>query len=703
SMASLCRTAIRAKVEAISRVVARGQLTSGIVCYKDCCGALLNIGRESLGWLPNLNSWSFQQLQIGSSVEAYVEEVGIAPLPTILSRRHLDAEAAWNAVFEAWKANEPVGAEVIAVSIRGVEMRVFGLPSGLVWDSEAARRAQDFKRNEIVPVRIAWANQALNIIVLAPLGPPSMLTEPFRTNEALWAEFCGYGDRCCWLDVCGRSVMLKFEGVPWLEALRFVEGTTFEQLVIVNARRQLIVQPEEAPDMNDLFQMSTTLIEDMVKADRKLASDSEMSLRSQIETKLRYALTHNNWEVDRLEREWATAERAWNIGMQTKLLAISSETAVWKRESARKAVQAKKDADWPVWSAEDGQLDELEWINPPSPFKSHQQMSTKQLNCQLHKQNALICGLEQVKWLNYLKAEILENCVTQEKETKDSDWNDEWDEHEMFYPENDQSDVAKPPVVIEEPNGDWRVEGEDLASWAADGLAVGEDDVDEPIEETKTGNETDESGSWKHGLDIEKLWLIGKNVFNNIERNQLVIEANLFVGASDRPTRSLRPVYGSLYGWDLESNLLVIQVSEDLIVQIADASFTIEDTYLLQRPRPDCVEAIKVLPVAFCPAVGAMLVEIDVEGLRILRFVDANGFGPFEGTIVKVESDCLIISLPEGMWGKLCVQGEYFSDCECVGSLVSVNICDINVMSNTIYLDLYEDEEACTLLVEANV
>ncbi|MFP3037667.1 MAG: hypothetical protein ACKER6_01125 [Candidatus Hodgkinia cicadicola] len=179
-------------------------------------------------------------------------------------------------------------------------------------------------------------------------------------------------------------------------------------------------------------------------------------------------------------------------------------------------------------------------------------------------------------------------------------------------------------------------------------------------------------------------------------------ELNLSNNSLVFPTHGLRPVYGTIYGWDMDADLLLVQIGDGSIVPIADASFTLEDTYLFGQNPIEGTKAIKVLPAVICPSTAAMLVEIDVEGFRLLKFIEMNGYGPFIGVIVKIESDGFIVALPEGVWGKLSAYGEHFNESECVGYEVEVSVCDIDVMANMLRLELAEEECDCTLLVEAN-
>ncbi|MFP3019022.1 MAG: hypothetical protein ACEY26_00770 [Candidatus Hodgkinia cicadicola] len=214
-MYSLCKAATKASRRAHESNITSGQLTEGIVKFKTEVGALIDIGRTSFGLLPNLGSWSFRKLQVGDSVETYVEEVGIPPNGFLLSRRHLDEEAAWSAVLSAWQNDEPVEGEVVALTFGGIEMRAFGLPAGLIWNSEAAENVWSFPVGAVVPVKIASVVRDYGLIVLVPAGAANVTSKDFKLRTNVWGKIIGPLLGGYHLNVGGLSAVLKFEGVAW--------------------------------------------------------------------------------------------------------------------------------------------------------------------------------------------------------------------------------------------------------------------------------------------------------------------------------------------------------------------------------------------------------------------------------------------------------------------------------------------------------
>ncbi len=205
--------------------------------------------------------------------------------------------------------------------------------------------------------------------------------------------------------------------------------------------------------------------------------------------------------------------------------------------------------------------------------------------------------------------------------------------------------------------------------------------------------------SWGGGLNVDELRISAGKVFGGVRREQQVLEVNLATNSIER-SRSVRSIYGVIVGLDLQSDLIVMQSAKDIVVLVADASFTLDDTYLFGKNAAFGSGAIKMLPVAFCPFVSSVVVEIDVDGFRLLKFIEEHGFGPFVGAIVKIEPDGFVVALHEGMRGKLSAQGVHFAEEDCINSEVLVSVCDVNVATNTLNLEFAEAEELRTMLEE---
>ncbi|MFP3039008.1 MAG: hypothetical protein ACKEQK_00660, partial [Candidatus Hodgkinia cicadicola] len=132
---------------------------------------------------------------------------------------------------------------------------------------------------------------------------------------------------------------------------------------------------------------------------------------------------------------------------------------------------------------------------------------------------------------------------------------------------------------------------------------------------------------------------------------------------------------------------------------VCDFSLTDEDVMLLEGDWKNDL-ALKVIPVGLSYSLDDVMVEVDVEGYRYLRFVNESWGKVIVGVIVKVMETEVIIVLEEGICGKLRFDGSVDGVGMEVGMTVDVSVVDFNPATNDINLELSEDEEVRTFLVE---
>lgn len=164
-------------------------------------------------------------------------------------------------------------------------------------------------------------------------------------------------------------------------------------------------------------------------------------------------------------------------------------------------------------------------------------------------------------------------------------------------------------------------------------------------------------------------------------------------------TRALRPVYGVVIGVDMDVMMLVVAVTDTMLVHVCDFSFSSEDTIMLENNR-DAGLALKTAPLATSLCLDRTLVDVDIEGYKYLHYVEENRGLVLVGVVAKIETYEVIVALTEAIHGRLRfdipTEGCGFE----VGMQVDVMITDFNPVTNDINLELNEDEELRTLLVE---
>ncbi|MGP1911293.1 MAG: hypothetical protein ACTS4T_00515 [Candidatus Hodgkinia cicadicola] len=690
-MFSLCKAATKVLRWKSEGNVTEGQLVEGIVKFKTEVGALIDIGRTSFGVLPNFGSWSFQQLKVGDFVKTYVEEVGSPPNEFYLSRRHLDEEDAWSAVLGAWRTFVTVEAEVVAPTFGGVEMRVFGLPAGLIWDSKTAERVWNFAAGVVVPVKITSAARDLKLIILSSAGDVNGSLGDFKFNKSVWGKIIEPLPRGYYLNVCGLPAVLTFEGVPWWESLRFSEVAQHQQLVLVNVRKRRLMHIERGWSVAELVRMSLRIVDEMDLADKELTFGSEVGAVILPPNELNVSPRERYFdakEIEQLNREWAIADQDWKQGLKRGWLRTSEELSVRKCGSSFLPPKGFYETNRSFPSEVKSDVNELNRSAEVEAISLLRERSFAQMNRLGFKGDALTCEREQTNWMEFVKSEV-EGASSAVGEVKrppkvDGTFNEgDWDENEMYCDEGEYEDELS----------NFEYESLDFAG-EVERKCESSEGIDDFTFEGKLIR------NWRNELNVDKLRESADKVFSGSRREQQMLEVTLAGKHFGRPSRSIRPIYGVITGLDLQSGLIIMQSANDIVTLITEASFTSDDTYLFEKNATFGSGAIKILPVAFCPFVTSVVVEIDVDGFRLLKWIEEYGFGPFVGSVVKIETDGFVIALHEDIYGRLSAQGDHFDERDCINAEVLVSVCDVNVATNTLNLEFVEDEEDRTILEE---
>ncbi|MFP3039783.1 MAG: hypothetical protein ACKESB_03570, partial [Candidatus Hodgkinia cicadicola] len=172
---------------------------------------------------------------------------------------------------------------------------------------------------------------------------------------------------------------------------------------------------------------------------------------------------------------------------------------------------------------------------------------------------------------------------------------------------------------------------------------------------------------------------------------------------------------GILYGIveEVTEQTVMVRMSPSLVQSVEAAVFKadVDETQAVRHTpelrRASVGDVVKVLPECLSLADKRVKLDVDVEGLRYLKFVEANIEFAIEGLISGIESSYAIVALSKGIFGKLEITDLREEDSGIVqiedwgGLAVTVEICDFCPETNTIYLNVADDECARAALVEA--
>ncbi|MGP1916658.1 MAG: hypothetical protein ACTS6G_04585, partial [Candidatus Hodgkinia cicadicola] len=543
-MYSLCKAATKASRRTSSPSITTGQLVRGIIKFKTEVEALIDIGRTKFGLLTNFGSWSWRQLKVGNSVEAYVEEVGTSTNEILLTRRRLDEENAWTAVVSAWRNRTAVEAEVVALTRGGIEMRVFDLPAGLIWDSEAVERVWSFPVGGSALVKVCSVVRELGLIVLSLAKASDIGSKDFELNTTVWGEIIGPLPRGYHLNVCGLSAVLTFESTPCWENLRFMEVARQQQLVLVNVRKRTLTQIESSWSIAKLVRESMKIVEEMKLTNEITTFEPKVTLSIDTLRELNVSPRERYFdseETEQLNREWAIANRDWELGLKRGWLQTNESAINWKCGSLLLRRNQFYETKQPLMEEAEGNVDELNWISPKGPITSLRERSFAQMDRLTCKRDALACGREQTRWIDFIKAEAFASAEVKKKlkppseEDKTFDESD-WDENEMYF-DDEEPEVQLPDFEYE----NFNIEGDDELKSKTD-----EEISSLSLEERLVRN-------WKDGLNVNELRGSAVKVFSEMRRERQVFEVNLAVNSFERRSPSnVRSIYGVIVGLDLQ-------------------------------------------------------------------------------------------------------------------------------------------------------
>ncbi|MFP3039180.1 MAG: hypothetical protein ACKESB_00405, partial [Candidatus Hodgkinia cicadicola] len=171
-----------------------------------------------------------------------------------------------------------------------------------------------------------------------------------------------------------------------------------------------------------------------------------------------------------------------------------------------------------------------------------------------------------------------------------------------------------------------------------------------------------------------------------------------------------------LYGVveEVTAQTVMVRMSLSLVQSVKATAFEVGGSRpqtgrsVLER-RPPCVgDVVKVLPRRLSLADKWVELDVDAEGGRYLKFVEANAEFVIEGVIRRIESNYVIVALSKGVFGKLEISELLEGDSGTVqvggweGCAVTVEICDFRPETNTIYLNVADDECTRAALVEVS-
>ncbi|MFP3038266.1 MAG: hypothetical protein ACKERG_01290 [Candidatus Hodgkinia cicadicola] len=240
------------------------------------------------------------------------------------------------------------------------------------------------------------------------------------------------------------------------------------------------------------------------------------------------------------------------------------------------------------------------------------------------------------------------------------------------------------------------------------------------VEEEITGDE-EMAEEWGDGAETAEAGkLSGEGEKNERSEEEVEEVAVLFLEKSevedeeDEEDEEKEEKEGILYGVveEVTKQTATLRMSLSLVQSVETAAFKVDVGKTqavqptLEHLPPNYGDIVKILPICLSLADRQIKLDVDVEGAQYLKFFEANAEFTIEGLICGIESNYAIVALSEDVFGKLeiselleggseTVQGKGWEGCA-----VTVEICDFCPETNTIYLNVADDECTRAALVE---
>ncbi|MFP3019006.1 MAG: hypothetical protein ACEY26_00680 [Candidatus Hodgkinia cicadicola] len=674
-----------------------GKLVNGRALVKNEMYAILDFGFERNAIMLNNGLWGFRHLSVGDWIKSYVEENDENEEYVIVSRRQLDETERWELMKRLCVTGGEVKANVVQLTRRGIGMEVCGLMGAIFWTKGLIELENEIRNKSAIMVRVRATCERYNMIVLTPARAIED-TIRRKTNVVVWTTVLGLCDLGLWTYVDACNGVITLSGKPWCCALNVINQLTLGKLVISNfVKIENALRPLQTGDCVDLIVNFMLEVDKSLKWDRNVFSIEIACVWKWVITLT--TGTRERWcdwkETRRNARK--LNHRGFN-GPSEGI--VSNET----KEEIDGTI-AKQNA---IWNEEQLTLNEME-----SGFEFERFKLTKLVLSKVRK--GQLCT-EDESWLRKVeKAWMFESgelvllktkwhtisvgdkwkyvLARLKTEGRGFKWKEELDYANIRRLKDEElldeliEIQAKADKTKRNEEKDGKVERNNLKEkrWAL--ANVRNEDLPRVVE-----TELDEKWEMEWQLNREPSY----RRKCDSETDCALVETSYEVW---RGVRALRPVYAVIVGIDVQVTMLMVAITKTVLAYVCDLSIANEDVTMLANDWGNDL-ALKVAPIGLNFGIDDVMVEIDVQWYKSLRFVNANLEKSLIGIVAKVGETDVIIALTNEIYGTLRFEiatGNFGIE---VGMEAKVKVVEWNPSTNDINLEISEEEEANTLLVE---
>ncbi|MGP1918183.1 MAG: hypothetical protein ACTS4U_00535 [Candidatus Hodgkinia cicadicola] len=699
---SFCKTLAKVVRNNRTTSIFRGKLVKSYVVFKSNEFALVDIGFTQNVKLRSNGTWKYENLKVGNMIKVYVENVGRNGEDVLVSRRELDLDETWDVADDLCKSGGEVLAKVVGMNRNGIGMEVFGMFGAIFWTRELIKLENEIRKRSFLMTRVKATCRRHNLIVLTPSRPIED-SDQRRPSCTVWTEVIDLCDDGVWTLVDGCYGIVTLSGKPWCKALDLINQTPFGEVILSDfVKLEKTVKPKRSEDLIDLLVNSIIEVADATKWDENVITVNVICVWEWV-TSLASA-DRERWH------EWRR-QSCWGLRLRFACGSFDGPSRFGFSEEYWSEVRAEGREQNRLWSVERNELGKLLCGFDWNRFKVtcdvlemtlRDQITQLELEWFEKMKNAWLSEggtfvTERWKWWMlpaWERRRVIDRLKRRQTPfgnawKRELEWEAEQKLRNVERLEFGQTHSAEMEI---QKDGNLQIEGTCNLQREPKGNGIGKVNINarEEVDDVERTLNAEWEGRW----NLERGPQVWKRHYAETDNSVIETSYGNLTGV-----RALRPVYGIIIGMDVQAKMLVAAVNGKILTYVCDLSISNEEVALLQSGwRDDC--AVRMVPIALSYGLDDVLVEINVDGYKCLKFVDEQMGKTLVGKVVSFEGNEVLVDLGNGIYGQLRLAGARYSFGIEVGMEVDVMITDFNPVTISINLELSEEEEVRTILVE---
>ncbi|WGS83567.1 MAG: hypothetical protein P3M75_00075 [Candidatus Hodgkinia cicadicola] len=229
-MVCACKAITEISKREATRRLKEDELVEGLVAHKNSEFMTVVIGYKAGAKLYSEDMWNYGAFEVGSKIQVYIEQIEVQANETLISRRQLDVEAAWEALAKALSENKPVGGLIEARVKEGYAVKVCGLVALLPYSLIDKRSWLQLATGLETTFGIAEADKPQGLIILSKTldGAEDDMPQP---GCDVWGIINDITDDGIKVDLGWDEGLIPLYSIPWQDLIKLLSGSVVGQLV----------------------------------------------------------------------------------------------------------------------------------------------------------------------------------------------------------------------------------------------------------------------------------------------------------------------------------------------------------------------------------------------------------------------------------------------------------------------------------------